>query len=371
MATIGDVTAVMENWAPSQIAESWDNPGLAVGDPCKKVDTLILTLDITEQTLKLASKKRASLVISHHPPIFKPLSSLSGSSLPVRIITQAIKDDIALFSAHTNLDQAPGGVSMTLAETLGLSDITPLSPGNCDLVKLVTFVPPEHTDRVREAAGAAGAGKIGEYTFCSFSALGKGTFIPGENASPYSGKVGILSDVAEDRLEMIVPLPLINDVLDAAREAHPYEEMAYDIYPMRMKEPAFGYGAVGNLKTPLDAASFTMMVQDALMIESPRISPGTGSLIKRVALMGGSGSDFIEKALNAGADAFVTGEIGHHDYIEHGEAIMLLDATHRGTELPVLDTIKRHLNENETTKNLEVIIDNGTKPFSHATHIEE
>lgn len=366
MAKISDVIAVMEQWAPSLIAESWDNPGLAVGEPRHQADRVILTLDVTDQTLKTAREMKADLIISHHPSLFKPLSTLSGNSLPSRIIRQAIKYDIALFSAHTNLDQAPHGVSMSLAETLGLTDIVFLAPGNCELLKFVTFVPSGHTNRVRQAAANAGAGVIGDYTQCSFSVAGTGTFIPGNESSPYTGEKGFLSETAEDRLEMIVPKHCSNSVICAVREAHPYEEMAYDLYPLSMKDVSFGYGAAGNLNPPLEPETFIGMVKESLMVESLLVSKGTGRNIKRVAVMGGSGSDFIKKSIDAGADAFITGEMGHHDYIEHGESIMLVDASHRGTELPVLEAAKRRLNSNEMTGNIEIIIDKGSLPFTYA-----
>jgi dinuclear metal center YbgI/SA1388 family protein len=343
MITVRDVIEAMERWAPSSLAESWDNVGLLTGAPGDPVRNILIALDVTDESLCAARDSGASLVISHHPPIFRPLSSLSGTSLPVRVLREAIRADIALFAAHTNLDQAPGGVSHAAARLLGVETTTPLVPAKSGMVKFVTFAPPSHVDSIREAAGNAGAGRIGGYGFCSFAARGTGTFLPDESARPFTGEPGRLSREIEDRIEMIVPAALVERVVEAVRKAHPYEEMAYDVIPLTNGRSVFGYGALGVLPSPMDSAEFVSLVARALGIDALAVTGNDGREIRRIAVMGGSGGSFIPDAVAAGADAYVTGDIGYHDFLAAGDSILLVDASHRATELPVLDAIERTL----------------------------
>ena len=359
MAKVRDVIEVMENWAPSQLAESWDNVGLITGDPETEVRSVIISLDVTEETITLALKNKASIIVSHHPPIFKPLKNLIGSNLPSRIIRLAVKEDISLYTSHSNLDQVSNGVSQALAEKLGLNNIIPLSPGNCELLKFVTYTPPEYTDKIREAAGYAGAGVIGEYKLCSFTSRGIGTYMPSSEASPYEGESDKLSRVEEDRIEMVVPAPFISNVIEETRKVHPYEEMAYDIIPLSRRKPTFGYGAVGDIRKSMKISLFTEHVSKSLGIETLKVSKGGNKSIKRVAVMGGSGRDYISRAISAGADAYVTGDLGHHDFLNNCSSTILIDASHRATELPVLDKIKERLHGSPSTEKIEIIIDCG------------
>lgn len=355
MVKVRDVIDVMESWAPSSLAESWDNVGLITGDTDSNVSHVIVTLDVTEKVLDEAAKHQAPMVISHHPPIFKPLLTLSGNKAAQHIIVQAVKRDIPLFAAHTNLDQAPEGVSVTLAHTLGLRSVSFLETTS-GAVKFVAFVPPDYTDRVREAAGAAGAGIIGEYSFCSYTAQGTGTYMPSDKAAPYEGSAGKLSRCSEDRIEMIVPSPFVSRVIEAARAAHPYEEMAYDIFPLSNTAGAFGYGAVGELEAPMTGDAFIEHLSFVLQTTPYHVSEGRNISVQRIAVLGGSGKDFIERALSVRADVFVTGEIGYHEYLSYGREIMLVDATHRATELPVLETIRKKLSSSGIGSEISVSI---------------
>ncbi len=363
MAIVGDVIETMEKWAPAGLAEDWDNPGLLTGSPEMQITSIVAALDVTEKTIDHAIKHGASVIVSHHPSIFKPLKTLAGTDLSLTVIRRALKENIALYASHTNLDQAFDGVSYALAETLGLADIQPLTEGNGERFKFVTFCPPEFTNAVRETAGQAGAGDIGNYARCSFVSRGSGTYIPSENASPYEGTKGKFSRTDEDRIEMLVPAMFIQEVITRVKAVHPYEEMAYDIIPLHGKESSFGYGAVGNLTEPLRLNDFIGHVCSSLEINAVSFSGGTGAQIGRVAVMGGSGADNIPAAVRSGADAYITGEIGHHDYIENRETIALIDATHRGTELPVLAKIKKHIESSPTLTGIECIIDRGTAAF--------
>lgn len=343
MIRVHDIVKAMEDWAPRSLAESWDNPGLAVGDPDAEVNRALVTLDVTEEVLGIAADTGATMVISHHPPIFKPLATLAGSSPSARIVRKAIRTGIALFSAHTNLDRAHKGVSHAAAERLGLHSIAPLVPQSSGMVKFVTFCPPSFTDRIREAAGLAGAGTIGEYRFCSFSSRGTGTFLPSDHARPFSGVSGTLSREEEDRIEMILPATLAANVVEAVRAVHPYEEMAYDLIPLVNGDLKCGYGAIGDFETPFAPEEFLRHVSHSLDTEYLRVSASSVRTVSRVALVGGSGAEFIMDATRAGADAFVSGDIGHHAFLDAPETILVIDASHRSTELPVLDSICSYL----------------------------
>ncbi|MFC1552116.1 Nif3-like dinuclear metal center hexameric protein [Candidatus Latescibacterota bacterium] len=360
MANVCDVIEIMERWAPSGLAEDWDNVGLMTGSPDDEVRSVVIALDVTGETIALAIKHGATLIVSHHPPLFRPLKTLAGNDRASEVIRMAVTENIALYASHTNLDQAPDGVSHALAGKLGLSDIRPLAQGNGELIKFVTFCPPDYTDKIRSAAGQAGAGVIGKYTHCSFTSPGTGTYIPSEDASPYKGTHGELSHEDEDRIEMVVPAVFVPEVIAQVKAVHPFEEMAYDIIPVTAKEPSFGYGAAGNLNAPMTLTDFIGHVCRSLDIETVTYSSGAKKEISRVAVMGGSGADNISSAVRDCADAYITGEIGHHDYMEYYDTIALVDATHRATELPVLAKIKAHLESSAALDGISCIIDSGT-----------
>ncbi|MFC1528771.1 Nif3-like dinuclear metal center hexameric protein [Candidatus Latescibacterota bacterium] len=361
MVKVRDVIEVIESWAPLSIAESWDNVGLITGEPDKNVTTVLITLDVTDKTISKAIKKHISLIISHHPPILKPIKNFTGPAMSSRVIRAAIKNNISIYASHTNLDQAPDGVSSVLARKLGLSSISFLDPGTSGMVKFVTFTPPEYTDSVRDAAGSRGAGIIGEYNLCSFTSRGTGTYIPSSSSAPYEGESGKLSQAEEDRLEMIVPASLVPSVVAAAREAHPYDEMAYDLIPLSNMSLSFGYGAVGNLKEKMNPEQFFEHVSESLGMKTLKISKGKSRYIQRVAVMGGCGRNYIDCAISCGAEAYVTGDLGHHDFLDYGKSIMLIDASHRATELPVLEKIRERLLISELGKEFDITIDPGEK----------
>jgi dinuclear metal center YbgI/SA1388 family protein len=323
---------------------------------------VIVTLDVSEETVEKAAVN-CSLIIAHHPLVFKPLKSLSGTDVVSRIVRLAVKHDVPVFAAHTNLDRAPGGVGDALADTLGLTVLSKLEAPHSTFFKFVTFAPADAVDGIRRAAGKAGAGTIGNYSMCSFETSGTGTFIPSADANPYSGEPGVLSRETEVRLEMIVPAHLADTVVAASRSAHPYEEMAYDLIPLENADHTFGYGAVGNLDKSMSPDSFARHVAECLGVGAVTISGTVPDSIRRVAVMGGKGRDFIGRAASMGADAYVTGELGHHDYIECPEGMMLVDATHCATERPVLEAIRSRLAASEPGESLVYYIEDGRAPF--------
>ena len=365
MTQIGDVSAIIEQWAPLSTAEDWDNIGLMHGSKNDRVESIIIALDLTLPLLNRVKDLPNTLIITHHPPIFKPLKNLVENTNAVKTVCEAVRNSVALYTAHTNLDRAVGGVSYSLAKKLGLTHIQALSSGG-GYVKFVTFAPAENIDTIRTAAASAGAGCIGEYSQCSFNSTGTGTYIPSEKASPYKGRSATLSREEETRLEMIVPAALTDYVVDAARSVHPYEEMAYDLIPLENDGGIVSYGAVGELPSAMEPSHFADHVAASLNIDSVNISKTSDEKISRVAVLGGSGGSFIPLAENSGADAYVSGEFSHHDYIDHGDKILLIDAGHRATELPVLETIAEKLASFRSLSSCSITIDTDNEiRFNH------
>lgn len=337
MISTKSVIDITEKWAPLQIAESWDNTGLQVGNPTGRVQGIILSLDVTREVLKKSTELKPALILTHHPLLFKPPETIISDTFLANALKILLTEGSTVYSAHTNLDNAPGGVSFALAGKLGLCNREVLKvSGNERMVKLTIFVPPEFTDKVRSAMADAGAGRIGEYSSCSFSLAGTGTFIPSYEAKPFTGSRGKLERVHEDRMEMILNRSLLPQVLSAARKTHPYEEMAYDVYSLENPANKFGTGCFGILPEGLAMNEFTALLKKVLKVNYLKAGGKKKRWIKKVAVCGGSGENLAEAAYQAGADVFVTGDISYHTYINMVDKTALVDATHRATELPVL-----------------------------------
>ncbi|HET6568068.1 MAG TPA: Nif3-like dinuclear metal center hexameric protein [Rhodothermales bacterium] len=349
--TIRDIADVIEAWAAPASAQSYDNVGLQVGDPSRSVERAVIALDLTAGVIDEAKRTGAGLIITHHPLIFRPLRNVTAGSGPSGLAFQLASQGIALYSAHTNLDAAPGGVSFALAEQLGLQDVRFLKPFPETLYKLVTFVPPSHTDAVRQALADAGAGRIGDYDSCSFSLRGTGTFRPGEEASPFIGTTGGgLESVEEDRLEVEVARWDLGRVVQALRSAHPYEEVAYDVYPVQQANTRAGFGAVGRLPAPEPLEAFLRRVSSRLGAESLQYVGAPGQVVHRVAVCGGSGSDLTATAMASGADAYVTADVTYHKFFDVLDAedrprMVLIDAGHYQTEAVTEEILRAYLAE--------------------------
>lgn len=314
---IKDITQALEAWAPNATQQSYDNVGLQVGDPNHVVNTCLIALDLTPGLIDEAVEAKAELIITHHPLIFRPLKSITTSRWHGALIHRLIKHDIALYCIHTNLDAAYDGVSFALAEQLGLEQISFLRPTPNAMVKLVTFVPLSHLDDVREALKNAGAGHIGEYEGCSFVTEGTGYFSPGEHADPTIGDAGGPEEkVHEARLEVELPGWKVSSATNALQEAHPYEEVAFDVVPMQKADTRTGMGAIGALPTPLPLASFLNRVTHTLETPSAQFVGDENAMVKRIAVCGGSGSDLIGDAMRMGADAYVTADVTYHRFFE-------------------------------------------------------
>ncbi|MFZ5649059.1 MAG: Nif3-like dinuclear metal center hexameric protein [Bacillota bacterium] len=364
-----EIFQVIEEISPSELAEDWDNCGLQVGDPEKMAERVLLALDMDEAVLSEAVERGAGLVITHHPLIFKGIKQLREDRPQGRLLAKIIRSGITVYSAHTNLDSAEGGVSAALAEKLRLTDIRVLRSGGEKYLKLVVFVPVDDCDRVREAIAGAGAGWIGNYNECTFMVRGTGTFRPLEGTNPYIGSTGRLEKVDELRLETILPARLSGRVIRAMLAAHPYEEVAYDLYPLENRPVNSGLGRVGKLQESVMLEEFARRVKDALRVAAVRLGGPPAGTVRTVAVCGGSGGDFWPLALNAGADVLVTGDIGYHaarDILSAG--ISFVDAGHYGTERVVLEPLARSLGDRCRERGLEVefmVSSLNVDPFSY------
>lgn len=322
----------LEATAPLDLQESYDNSGLLIGSPEKEINKALITLDITDEVIDEAKHTNCDLIIAHHPLIFKGLKKLTGDTMTERLVIRLIKVDIAVYAIHTNLDNIHAGVNNILAQKLGLKNVRILSQGKANLKKLVTFCPTDQVDQVREAIFKAGAGHIGNYDNCSYNVAGQGTFRGLEGSNPYAGQKGKLHFESEIRIETIVPGSIINRVIKAMIEAHPYEEVAYDIYPLDNIDSKTGAGMIGELDSPQAGLEVLKDVKEILSSRVIKFSGQAEKQVRKVAICGGAGAFLIGKAYRAGADLYITGDIKYHDYFEFEEKMIVADAGHYETE---------------------------------------
>jgi dinuclear metal center YbgI/SA1388 family protein len=308
-----EIIQCFEQFAPKSYAMEGDKIGLQIGKLNQPVKRVLIALDVLEPVVDEAIEQNVQLIIAHHPPIFRPLKSIRTDEPSGRLIEKLIKHDIAVYAAHTNLDVAPGGVNDLLAECLQLEETEVLVPTvEEQLNKLAVYVPVDHAADVRNAIGNAGAGFIGEYSHCSFSVTGTGRFLPGNHANPYIGEKGKMEEVKEVRIETIYPKRLEKKILTAMLKAHPYEEVAYDLYPLENKGKILGLGRIGKLKEEMTLREFAHFVKTQLEVEGVRVVGNLESKVRKVAVLGGDGNKFYQSALFKGADVYVTGDMYYH-----------------------------------------------------------
>ena len=348
--TIRDIAGIIEDWAPQAIAWEKDNIGLQIGDGNKRVRNILLALEVNSEVIREAKRKSVDLIITHHPLIFRPLESLDTSEDVGKFVHELIQSSISVYSAHTNLDFTQGGVSFALAEKLELRNTDFLLRHNHDMKKLSVFVPPEQVEAVAEAMADAGAGVIGDYERCCLRIEGTGTFRPPEGAKPFLGRVGSFEKVKEVRLDMLVPGWRVPRVIAAMRKAHPYDEVAYDLYPLDNEAGDVGEGAIGDLAAPTTLRSFLGKVRRNLAVQNLRYTGDVAALIKRVAVCGGSGGALLSVAISKGADAFVTADVKYHTFHAASGKIALIDAGHHETEYPALQVVADRLKKGLTQK---------------------
>lgn len=345
MIKIVDVIRVLESWAPPVLQESYDNAGLLTGNKADSCTGVLCCLDVTEAILDEALERGCNLVVAHHPLIFGGIKKLSGGTGLERTLIKAIKKDLAIYAIHTNLDNVISGVNGKIASLLQLQDVRVLLPKENTLCKLVTYVPKQHTASVREALFAAGAGHIGRYAECSFSVEGEGTFKAGDGTKPFVGEQGLRHTEPEHRLEVIVPVHLQATVLDALRQAHPYQEVAYEFVPLSNLHSGVGAGLVGELHEPAEELAFLEMLARTFGVGQLRHSPLLQKPIRRVAVCGGSGSFLISNALAAGADLFLTADLKYHDFFRADGRLVLADIGHFESEQFTIELLADHLAE--------------------------
>ncbi len=343
LMTVSDIHKLIAAWCPKDIAWDKDNIGLQVGDTNAKVTRILVCLDCTERIIREAKKGKANLIISHHPLLFRPPKSITPRDEIGRRVKALISANINLYSAHTNLDFTKGGTSFEIAEALGLQGVDFLHKTYRLQKKIVTFVPEKNVDAVRTAMTKAGAGIIGNYDNCSFATIGAGSFRANSNAQPTVGRKGKLEHVPEVRLEMLVNQWNVDGVVRALRSAHPYEEVAYDVYPMENISNDFGMGIIGTLPKPMRLGAFLSLVKKSLGAESVRRTSSLGKNIRRVAACGGAGGELVDVAIAQGADAFITADVRYHDFHHAAGQIVLIDAGHFETEHLVVNAVVRKL----------------------------
>ena len=345
MTLARDVIEAVERLAPASLAEAWDNPGLQVGDPASSASRVLVALTPLPEVFDEARERGADFLLLHHPLIFGGLTSVHTRTYPGDLIARAVREDLTVYAAHTSYDAAPNGVSVALADALGLGGPPEVVAPRGSLRKLVVFVPEENADALADALSEVGAGVIGEYTRCTFRTPGTGTFLPGEGTDPYLGERGRLERVEEIRLETVVPAHAAGRAVAAVRAAHPYEEPAFDVYPVEGHPEGCGYGRVGRLPEPMTTGELVEHVSDALGFPARLVADSEpGRRVERVAALGGSGDSFIRDATVSGADAYVTVGLDYHDALLAGSlAPAAVDAGHAATELRSLAPLAERL----------------------------
>ena len=323
-----EICAFLDRSIPLAFQESYDNSGLQTGDPESDIVSALLCIDVNEVVLDEAINTGCNLILSHHPVIFHPIRSLTGKTSADRIITRAIKENIAIYSAHTNLDISGNGVSRKMAEKLGLQNVKVLAPLKNKLLKLVTYVPSGYIEKVSAAVFDAGAGVIGNYDRCGFNTEGYGTFRGNESTRPFKGKKMELHRENETRFETILLSHLKNEVIKALLDAHPYEEVAYDLYLLENEYNGAGLGCIGELPEKVKEMDYLIRIADLFGSAGLRYSSPGGKMIGTVALCGGSGVNLINDAIRLEADIFITGDVKYHDFQYAAGRILLADIGH-------------------------------------------
>ncbi|MDP1678435.1 MAG: Nif3-like dinuclear metal center hexameric protein [Bacteroidota bacterium] len=341
---IKDFRKQFEIIAPPAIAWKGDNVGLLVGRENDIIQNIVIALDLTMDVAKEADKKKANVIITHHPLLFHPLKAITESSRIGEIVLYLIEHKINLYAAHTNLDSVQWGVNFTLANVLGLKDVKVLSPLNDSLTSISVFIPREYVENVAEAMHSVGGGTFTKYDQCSFRGEGIGTFRGMNNANPFIGAIGKKEIVEEIRLEMLVEQWKLNAVVSAMLKAHPYEEVAYNIVPLKNRNSEYGLGAIGTLRVPMKQGPFLSLIKKKLGASAVRYS-GKSKSIQRVAVCGGSGAELIDEAVAKQADAMITADLKYHTFQDFEQKILLVDAGHFETEHVVLPILAKKISQ--------------------------
>jgi len=327
-----DIISAIEVFAAPELQEEYDNAGLITGSPSWNCSGALCTLDVTMEVIKEAKAKNCNLIVAHHPIIFRGLKRINGKNYVEQVIIEAIKNDIAIYAAHTNLDNVVLGVNGMIAKKIGLQSTTILQPKNKMLRRLITFAPVDKAEEVRQAVFAAGAGHIGKYSECSFNSHGTGTFKAEKGADPYVGEIGKQHQEHETKIEIVYPFYLEAQVVKALVDNHPYEEVAYDIFTMGNVHFGIGAGIIGELETPVEETAFLKLLKDRFQAQGIRHTALLGRPVKKVAVCGGAGSFLIKRAIQQGADVYVTADVKYHEFFDAEDRLVLADIGHYESE---------------------------------------
>lgn len=336
---IAEIVSLLESIAHPSLQESYDNAGLITGNTGWECSGIICSLDAIEEVVVEAIEKKCNLIVAHHPIIFNGLKKLNGKNYVEKTIITAIKNDIAIYAIHTNLDNVINGVSGKMAAMLGLEGVAVLSQKENTLKKLYTFVPVDKAEQVRNAIFEAGGGQIGNYSECSFTSEGTGTFKAGIGSDPYVGKIGDRHEEKEVRVEIVFPGYLERSIISALRSAHPYEEVAFDVVTQSNSHPGIGAGVIGHLPEPIAEKEFLTLLKKVFGLEMIRHTAFLDKPIQKVALCGGAGSFLVSSALGAGADVFFTGDIKYHEFFDANGRILIADIGHYESEQFTIDLL--------------------------------
>lgn len=343
--TVKEIATALEKFAPLPLQDGYDNAGLQIGLTDAEVTGVLLCLDVTEQVVDEAVALGCNLIVSHHPLLFRPLKRIVGNSYVERCVIKALSKGIAIYSAHTNLDNAQGGVNHRIAQKLGLKNVRTLVPKENTLLKLVTYVPALQAEAVRQALFDAGCGEIGNYGSCSYNTNGTGTFRANDGCNPYCGKIGELHSEEEVRIETVLPAYIKNRVIRALLSAHPYEEPAYDIYALQNEWDRNGSGVIGELEVPTDEKDFLLKIKETFNAGCVKHTHIRGKAIVKVALCGGAGASFAGAALASGADIYITGEARYHELFDGTNRMLYAIIGHYESEQYTTEIFKEVISE--------------------------
>jgi dinuclear metal center YbgI/SA1388 family protein len=342
---IAEIISILESLAHPSLQEHYDNAGLVIGDKNRECGGIICSLDATAEVIKEAIAKNCNLVVAHHPIIFSGLKKINGKNYVEKTVIMAIKNDIAIYAIHTNLDNVVDGVNGKIAGLLGLQNIFILSPKESTLKKLFTFVPLNKAEQVRNAIFKAGGGYIGNYSECSFNAEGVGTFKAEEGTNPYVGEVGKQHEENEIKIEVIFPAWLENEIVNAMKAAHPYEEVAYDIISLASRHSGIGSGIIGELPEPMNETNFLTHVKKIFNLQIIRHTALLNKPVKKIALCGGAGSFLVSTALAAGADIYITADVKYHEFFDANGRMVIADIGHYESEQFTIDLLAEILEQ--------------------------
>ncbi|WP_303822659.1 Nif3-like dinuclear metal center hexameric protein [Apibacter mensalis] len=361
---VADVAELLKQLAPESNAENFDNVGLLVGDLQAEISSILITLDCLDEVVDEAIQKNCNMIVTFHPIIFSGMKSITGKNYVEKAVIKAIKNDIAIYAIHTNLDIAKEGVNYEICKRLHIKNSKPLIPKIKSIKKLQTFVPLTHFTQVQQALFKAGAGEVGNYKNCSFRFEGTGTFLPTENSNPFIGKKNVIEEVQEVLISVIFEDFKQATVLEALRRSHPYEEIAYEIFTLDNVNQELGMGRIGELETSLSQEQFLSYLKENLPTSCIRHTNLKNKQVKKVAVLGGAGSFAIKNALNAGADVFVTADIKYHEFFQAEGKILLADIGHYESEQFTKNLLHNYLREK--LNNIDILLSEiNTNPINY------